>query len=267
MIKEVKKYALGLEYIGTNLKGWQRQKKGHTTIQDIVEKSLSKFLDQKISTICSGRTDSGVHALNQTVHFETSKSRTDESFLKGLNSLMGPQVKVIWIKKVDKDFSARFSAIKRRYRYVIEERSTGSVFSSNYSLSVQKKINVSKLKKASKFLIGENNFSSFRSSSCQSKSPFRNIESIKISRKGEFIFFDITGNAFLHNMIRIIMGTLIMISDDNLNPDIMKKILAAKDRNLAGKTITSKGLFYFGPEYPKEMKIPCINFEHSSFIF
>ena len=251
MIKEVKKYALGLEYIGTNLKGWQRQKKGHTTVQDIVEKSLSKFLNQKISTICSGRTDSGVHALNQTVHFETSKSRTDESFLKGLNSLMGPQVKAIWIKKVDKDFSARFSAIKRRYRYVIEERSTGSVFSSNYSLSVQKKINVSKLKK----------------SSCQSQSPFRNIESIKISRKGEFIFFDITGNAFLHNMIRIIMGTLIMISDDNLNPDIMKKILAAKDRNLAGKTITSKGLFYFGPEYPKEMKIPCINFEHSSFIF
>ena len=135
MIKEVKKYALGLEYIGTNLKGWQRQKKGHTTVQDIVEKSLSKFLDQKISTICSGRPDSGVHALNQTVHFETSKSRTDESFLKGLNSLMGPQVKAIWIKKVDKDFSARFSAIKRRYRYVIEERSTGSVFSSNYSLS------------------------------------------------------------------------------------------------------------------------------------
>ena len=156
---------------------------------------------------------------------------------------------------------------RRRYRYVIEERSTGSVFSSNYSLSVQKRINVSKLKKASKFLIGENNFSSFRSSSCQSHSPFRNIESIKISRKGEFIFFDITGNAFLHKMIRIIMGTLIMISDDNLNPDIMKKILAAKDRNLAGKTITSKGLFYFGPEYPKEMKIPCINFEHSSFIF
>ena len=141
MIKEVKKYALGLEYIGTNLKGWQRQKKGHTTVQDIVEKSLSKFLDQKISTICSGRTDSGVHALNQTVHFETSKSRTDESFLKGLNSLMGTQVKAIWIKKVDKDFSARFSAIKRRYRYVIEERSTGSVFSSNYSLSVQKRIN------------------------------------------------------------------------------------------------------------------------------
>ena len=103
MIKEVKKYALGLEYIGTNLKGWQRQKKGHTTVQDIVEKSLSKFLDQKISTICSGRTDSGVRALNQTVHFETSKSRTDESFLKGLNSLMGPQVKAIWIKKVDKD--------------------------------------------------------------------------------------------------------------------------------------------------------------------
>ena len=267
MIKEVKKYALGLEYIGTNLKGWQRQKKGLTTVQDIVEKSLSKFLDQKIATICSGRTDSGVHALNQAIHFETSKSRTDESFLKGLNSLMGTQVKAIWIKKVDKDFSARFSAIKRRYRYVIEERSTGSVFSSNYSLSVQKKINVSKLKKASKFLIGENNFSSFRSSSCQSQSPFRNIESIKISRKGEFIFFDITGNAFLHNMIRIIMGTLIMISDDNLNPDIMKKILAAKDRNLAGKTITSKGLFYFGPEYPKEMKIPCINFEHSSFIF
>ena len=115
MIKEVKKYALGLEYIGTNLKGWQRQKKGHTTVQDIVEKSLSKFLDQKISTICSGRTDSGVHALNQTVHFETSKSRTDESFLKGLNSLMGPQVKAIWIKKVDKDFSARFSAIKNSF--------------------------------------------------------------------------------------------------------------------------------------------------------
>ena len=116
----------------------------------------------------------------------------------------------------------------------------GSVFD-NYSLSVQE-INVSKLKKASNFLIGENNFSSFRSSSCQSQSPFRNIESIKISRKEGI--FDITGNAFLHNMIRIIMGTLIMISDDNFNQDIMKN-LAAKDRNLAGKTITSRFILFW----------------------
>ena len=267
MTKETKRYALGLEYIGTNLNGWQRQKKGSTTVQDIVEKSLSKFLDQKISTTCSGRTDSGVHALNQTIHFETTKSRTNDSYLKGLNSIMGPQVNAVWIKNVNKDFSARFSAIRRRYRYVIDETSTGSVFSSDYSLNVQKKINVSKLKKASKFLIGENNFSSFRSASCQSNSPYRNIESIKISRKGEYVFFDITGNAFLHNMIRIIMGTMIMISDNDLQPDFMKKIISAKDRNLAGKTISAKGLFYFGPEYPKEMNIPFMNFDQNSFIF
>ena len=271
---EVEKIRLALliEYNGKNLVGWQKQNNGKS-VQGEIEQVAKILFKIDCPVQGAGRTDAGVNALGQVAHIDIPKlnrfsDKSNVYILTAFNSLLiKTEIRIISIQNVSFEFNARFSAIKRTYQYKFLLRSAFPLKLNENFWHIRQKLNINNMKKASKFLIGENNFSSFRSSSCQSHSPFRNIESIKISRKGEFIFFDITGNAFLHNMIRIIMGTLIMISDDNLNPDIMKKILAAKDRNLAGKTITSKGLFYFGPEYPKEMKIPCINFEHSSFIF
>ena len=183
------------------------------------------------------------------------KKRTLKAWTEGCNSILPDDIKLIWVKNVSDDFHARFSAFKRTYKYIVLNKKNTSIFYKNRTLHLKDKINLQIMKDASNYLIGEQDFSSFRSSGCQSKSPMREIYEINISKKKDLISFEISANAFLLNMVRIMVGTLLEFGLENRNPNQMKSIIEGRDRNLSGKTIASDGLYFIGPEYPSEFKI------------
>ena len=256
MAKQIFRIVLGIEYEGTAYRGFQKQKNTTKTIQGCLDKALSQIADQNILTVCSGRTDAGVHAYCQTIHFDTASIREIKSWIEGGNALLPKDIRIIWAKGVNNDFHSRFSAISRTYRYIIRNSSLPSALERNQNLWVKENLDLSAMRRASSYLIGENDFSSFRSSSCQSKTPYRNIHSIEVKKKGDLISIEITANAFLLNMVRIITGTLLETGLNKIPPKKVKKILDAKDRRLAGKTASPKGLYFVRTEYLKKYKIP-----------
>ena len=248
--------ALGLEYEGTNYFGFQKQKDTKQTIQGLLEIGLEQVADQKIKSFCSGRTDSGVHALMQVVHFETDSYRREDEWVRGVNSYLPHDIRVLWSREVADNFHARFSAIDRSYRYLIRNNDLPSALWSKRSLYVPQKLDHHAMKKASKYLVGEHDFSSFRGSGCQSKTPIRNLKKIEITKNKDLIVIDFNANAFLLHMVRVIVGTLIMVGKGEIKPLDVKKILDLKDRKVAGKTVDSSGLYFVGPRYPRNFNIP-----------
>ena len=248
--------ALGVEYDGSEYFGFQKQKTTNQTIQGLLEASASKVADHKVKTFCSGRTDAGVHAFMQVIHFDTDSIRSSREWLRGINSYLPSDIRIIWSKEMDESFHARFSATKRSYIYNILNDPTPSALWADRSLFIPIRLDIQSMKKASKYLIGEHDFSSFRGSGCQSKTPIRNIQAIKISRKDDFVTLEFTANAFLLHMVRIIVGTLIMVGKKEIQPKEVDKILKQKNRKIAGKTVNSSGLFFLGPCYPKKYKVP-----------
>jgi tRNA pseudouridine38-40 synthase len=251
--------ALGVEYDGTNYFGFQKQKSTKQTIQGSLEESISRVADHKVKTFCSGRTDAGVHAFMQVLHFDTKAIRSSIEWSRGINSYLPKDIRVLWAKEIDESFHARFSATKRFYIYNILNDPTPSALWAHRSLYIPIRLDMQSMKKASKYLLGEHDFSSFRGSGCQSKSPIRNIHEIKISRKDDFVTLEFTANAFLLHMVRIIVGTLIMVGKKEIKPEEVDKILKQKNRKIAGKTVSSSGLFFLGPCYPKKYKVPEFN--------
>ena len=251
--------ALGVEYEGTNYFGFQKQKSTKQTIQGSLEESISRVADHKVKTFCSGRTDAGVHAFMQVIHFDTKATRTSIEWSRGINSYLPKDIRVLWAKEIDESFHARFSATKRSYIYNILNDPTPSALWADRSLFIPIRLDIQSMKKASKYLIGEHDFSSFRGSGCQSKTPIRNIQAIKISRKDDFVTLEFTANAFLLHMVRIIVGTLIMVGKKEILPKEVDKILKQKNRKIAGKTVNSSGLFFLGPCYPRKYKVPEFN--------
>ena len=248
--------ALGVEYEGTNYFGFQKQKSTSQTIQGLLEKGLKKVADQQIKSFCSGRTDSGVHALMQVIHFETSSSRREDEWVRGVNSYLPQDIRVLWSKEVGDNFHARFSAFDRSYRYIIRNNHVPSALWSKRSLYVPQELDHQAMKRATKYLVGEHDFSSFRGSGCQSKTAIRNMKKIEIKKKKDLIFIDLNANAFLLHMVRVIVGTLIMVGKGEIKPLDVKKILDLKDRKVAGKTVDPSGLYFIGPRYPKNFNIP-----------
>jgi len=251
--------ALGVEYEGTNYFGFQKQKSTKQTIQGSLEESISRVADHKVKTFCSGRTDAGVHAFMQVIHFDTNAIRSSIEWSRGINSNLPKDIRVLWAKEIDESFHARFSATKRSYIYNILNGPTPSALWADRSLFIPIRLDIQSMKKASKYLIGEHDFSSFRGSGCQSKTPIRNMQAIKISRKDNFVTLEFTANAFLLHMVRIIVGTLIMVGKKEIQPKEVDKILKQKNRKIAGKTVNSSGLFFLGPCYPKKYKVPEFN--------
>ena len=251
--------ALGVEYEGTNYFGFQKQKSTKQTVQGSLEESISRVADHKVKTFCSGRTDAGVHAFMQVIHFDTNAIRSSIEWSRGINSNLPKDIRVLWAKEIDESFHARFSATKRSYIYNILNDPTPSALWADRSLFIPIRLDIQSMKKASKYLIGEHDFSSFRGSGCQSKTPIRNIQAIKISRKDDFVTLEFTANAFLLHMVRIIVGTLIMVGKKEIKPKEVDKILKQKNRKIAGKTVNSSGLFFLGPRYPKKYKVPEFN--------
>lgn len=249
------KLACGVEYIGTQYCGWQSQK-DHVAIQDHIEKAISRVANESIRIHGSGRTDSGVHAYEQVFHFISNAKREKNQWMDGINSNLPKDILIRWVKEVPFEFDARRSALYRRYDYLIENNKP-SVFLKGRSLFVYKQLDLLAIQKAANHLIGKNDFSSFRASSCQSNNPIREIRSISVIEEDQ-IRIKFIANAYLHHMIRNIMGTLIDIGHGKIKPDGMKEILDAKDRKLASKKVSADGLYLFSVKYPEKYQLPTI---------
>ncbi|AJC48916.1 tRNA pseudouridine(38-40) synthase TruA [Allofrancisella guangzhouensis] len=245
----MKNYILQIEYLGKNYCGWQRQ--SHSlSIQEELEKALSKVANHNIETICAGRTDTGVHASSQVVNFLSDADRSLQAWQRGVNALLPQDIKVLQIKEVELDFNARFSAVNRTYNYVIYNAPISSPLFAEHTLWENRLLDIEKMNQACKYLLGEQDFSSFRSSQCQSNTPFRNIKKAEFVKFGNFIVFEVIGNAFLHHMIRNLVGSLVKVGLGFKNPNWINDLLAAKDRTQAGQTAKAQGLYFVGVEYP-----------------
>ncbi|MCF6764773.1 tRNA pseudouridine(38-40) synthase TruA [Thiotrichales bacterium 19S3-7] len=249
------KIACGVEYLGKNYHGWQRQK--HCLgIQERIEKALSFVADQSIEVVCAGRTDQGVHATNQIIHFDTDSKRMMTAWLRGGNAYLPKDIKLLWAKEVDETFHARFSAKWRTYRYVIYTRVTSSAILDGLVTWVKESLDIEAMREAMVDLLGERDFSSFRAAECQSHSAFRNIMSIELIEKGHFLIFEIKGNAFLHHMVRNIVGTLLEVGLKRKQISWIKELLLLKDRRCAGKTAASDGLYLVDVGYDEQYCLP-----------
>lgn len=246
--------ALVIEYDGSQYHGWQAQSGLHT-VQQAVENALSKVADCTISVVCAGRTDTGVHATNQVIHFDCEKERTIKSWIHGANSYLPKDICVKLGKEVPEAFHARYSATARRYRYVIYNGVIRpSLLRSNVTWQYRQ-LDYRLMNQAAQSLIGEKDFTSFRSVECQSNTPMRCVHKLEVSRKGDLIIIDITANAFLHHMVRNIAGVLIAIGSSKKTVSWIDEVLHAKDRRLGAETAPSYGLYLVQVEYPKEFAL------------
>ena len=247
------KVALLIEYDGSAYHGWQIQKKPPVaTVQGALEKALSYVANEPVKVHCAGRTDAGVHATAQLVHFECKAKRSEVSWVKGVNTNLPEGVVVRWARPVADDFHARFTATARTYRYVIANQSVRSAILSKKVTLVAEPLDVKKMHAAGQHLLGEHDFSAYRGASCQSNSPFRFIESLKVERQGQFIVMEICANAFLLHMVRNIMGVLIEVGLGNQAVGWSKQVLETRDRKQAAKTAPPHGLYLVEARYPDE---------------
>ena len=243
------KIALGVEYLGTDFHGWQIQKSGLRTVQGVVEPALSKIANHPVRVFCSGRTDAGVHAQEQVIHFETQTTRTDGAWLFGGNANLPSDVNFKWAKEVNDDFHARFNAHARSYEYKIHHHPVRSSLKTGYYLWEPRSLNIDDMRKAAAFLVGEHDFSCFRGSMCQAKSPIKIIEYLQIDEIGDDLIIKVKANAFLHHMVRNLVGTLLKIGREEESPEWMLSVLNSKDRKQAGPTAEPQGLYFIKAHY------------------
>ena len=256
-IPSLQRIAVIIEYDGAKYSGWQKQSSPiQETVQEKLEAALSKIADSTIKTYCAGRTDTGVHATTQVVHFETPIDRGAKAWEAGSNSLLPPSIRVICSKPVKNKFHARFSAEARRYHYIIQERNTTSAVLAGKITQSQSILNSEVMNLAAAALIGEQDFSAFRAAGCQSKTAFRNVIRAKIVRQRGFLVFDIIANAFLQHMVRNIVGALLEIGREERKPSWLEGLLAGKDRSLGAVTAPPDGLYLVGVQYPEEFALP-----------
>lgn len=240
--------ALGLSYSGSHYEGWQSQLSGKT-VQDHLEKALGKFAALPIRTLCAGRTDAGVHALMQVVHFDTSLQRDLSSWVRGTNAFLPRDIAVQWARRVPDEFHCRGSAISRRYAYVLFESPVRPSVEAGRVGWVYRPMDGAAIRAAIFHLLGEHDFSSFRASQCQAKSPVKTISRIDVSQRAAYWRFEFEANAFLHHMIRNIMGCLMAIGQGSHPPEWLLEVLAARSRNAAAPTFSPDGLYFLGPVY------------------
>ena len=243
------KVALGVEYFGKNFHGWQIQKSGLRTVQSEVESALSEVANHPVRVFCSGRTDAGVHAVEQVIHFETDTIRTDRAWLFGGNVNLPSDVNFKWVKIVSDDFHARFSAFARSYQYKIHHHPVRSSLKADYYLWEPRTLNVDDMNAAAALLLGEHDFSCFRGSLCQAKSPIKTIQIIQIDTIENELILNIKANAFLHHMVRNIVGTLLKIGRGEKSVEWMSQVLDSRDRKKAGPTAEPQGLYFMKAFY------------------
>ncbi|WP_295645312.1 tRNA pseudouridine(38-40) synthase TruA [uncultured Methylibium sp.] len=247
--------ALGLSYRGSAYLGWQSQPGGRT-VQDRVETALSQFADRPVRTVCAGRTDAGVHALNQVVHLDTDIERDDFSWVRGSNRYLPADIAVQWCRPVDVAFHARNSAQGRRYAYVLLESPVRPALEAGAVGWVFRPLDGDAMRAAAAHLIGQHDFSAFRSAECQAASPVKTLRRIDIARRGAYWRFDFEASAFLHHMVRNLMGCLLAVGQGSRAPAWVADVLAGRDRSLAAPTFAPDGLYFLGPHYDAGFALP-----------
>lgn len=253
---ESHKVALLIEYDGSCYHGWQMQTRPPVaTVQEMLEKALSYVANEPVKVFCAGRTDAGVHATAQLVHFEVSAKRSEASWVRGGNTNLPDDIVIRWAKPVDDDFHARFSATARTYRYVIANQVVKSAILDKKVTLIAESLDVDKMHKAGQFLLGEHDFSAYRGSACQAHSPSRSIEYLKVERRGQFIVMEVCANAFLLHMVRNIMGVLIEIGSGTQPVTWSRDVLLTKDRKQAAKTAPPHGLYLVDARYPDHYQL------------
>ena len=252
------KVALGVEYDGTHFSGWQVQP-AQRTVQGCVEAALTKVANESIKVVAAGRTDSGVHALQQVIHFDTTVERDERNWVLGLNSNLPKDVNITWARPVDDDFSARFSALSRTYRFVIFNRIGRSSIHANRMWWLFAPLDEHKMQAAADQLVGHHDFSAFRAKLCQAHSPIKTIEYIKVTRHGDCIAIDVKAQSFLHHMVRNIVGVLVPIGEGRKPVEWAGQVLASKDRSQGGITSAPEGLYFVNVEYPEQYKLPTVS--------
>lgn len=252
--------ALGLAYDGRPWQGWQTQPGGRT-VQDRVEHALQSFLTRPTATICAGRTDTGVHALDQVVHIDTPVERRMESWVRGVNAFLPPSIRVQWAHAVSDDFHARFSAGSRSYVYLLRSSRVASPILHGKVGWTHRPLDSQCMQQAADTLLGEHDFSAFRSSECQASSPVRHLRRLQVQRQGEFFIFTFQANAFLHHMVRNLMGALLEVGKGAQPVEWASALLAQRDRRLAPATFSGAGLYLARADYPAHFGLPSLSVE------
>jgi tRNA pseudouridine38-40 synthase len=249
------KLAIGVSYCGTGLEGWQSQPSGNT-VQDYLERALSEIGGERIALTAAGRTDAGVHASAQVAHFETNVDRPESAWVRGANSLLPVGIAVQWAVRVAEDFHARYSAETRTYRYVLYNHAVRPALLSGRVGWFHLPLALEKMRDAASCLVGEHDFSSFRSAECQAKNPVRAMKDANVRASGAYVLFDFTANAFLHHMVRNIVGCLVCVGKGKHPPAWISELIAARDRSRAAPTFAADGLYLFKVRYDARWTLP-----------
>lgn len=248
--------ALGVEYGGSRFCGWQTQQGDVRTVQGCVEHALSRVAAHPVRVVCAGRTDSGVHAIGQVVHFDSTAERSVRSWVFGANANLPEDVTVLWARPVSEDFHARFSATRRMYRYVIFNRPQRPSWQAGRVSWDYRPLDAARMQQGASYLLGEHDFSSFRAYACQAKSPRRTVYRLDVRRYGRLLVIEVEANAFLHHMVRNLAGVLMAIGAGEQEPSWAGEVLAHRDRRLSGVTAPPDGLYLCRVCYPQEFDLP-----------
>ncbi|MCO6414029.1 MAG: tRNA pseudouridine(38-40) synthase TruA [Thiogranum sp.] len=248
------RYACGVEYDGSGFSGWQSQPHARS-VQADVEAALSRVADHQVTVCCAGRTDAGVHATAQVIHFESDARRSSRSWVLGTNANLRHDARLLWIREVEDGFHARFSALARSYRYVILNRDVPSALMRQRAAWTHRPLDENHMREGAKYLLGEKDFSSFRAMACQARSPVRTILRLDIIRTGNYLYLDVEANAFLHHMVRNIAGVLMAVGRGDRQPEWVQDILDKRDRTQGGVTAPPQGLYLVGVRYPDRFGI------------
>ncbi|WP_440223575.1 tRNA pseudouridine(38-40) synthase TruA [Dokdonella sp. MW10] len=248
--------ALGIEYDGTDFHGWQRLSHA-ANVQSAVEQAVSSVADHAVEVTCAGRTDAGVHARCQVVHFDSGAERGERGWMLGANARLPRSVGVRWARLVADDFHARFSATARRYRYTILNRTARPALDARYVAWERQPLDDEAMHAAGQALIGEHDFSAFRTIACQARTPHRNVRALRVVREEDRVFVEIEANAFLHHMVRNIVGSLLPVGRGERPVAWLAELLAGRDRSVAGPTAVAAGLCFLAPRYPARFALPA----------
>lgn len=255
------RYALGVEYDGSEFHGWQRltahgEHGGPPTLQATLEEALSKVAAHPVETICAGRTDAGVHAECQVVHFDSEAARTPRGWTLGTTAHLPPAMRIRWCAPVAAEFSARFSARARRYRYRLLNHRVRPALGRQWLGWERRPLDVAAMHRAAQSLLGERDFSAFRSVQCQAAHARRELQRLDVGREGDIVVFTVQANAFLHHQVRNLVGSLLEVGAGERPEAWIAEVLASRDRTLAGPTAPAQGLVFVGPCYPREWPLP-----------
>lgn len=253
----MQRIALGLSYCGLGRQGWQTQPGGRT-LQDALEAALLRFLTVRTGTICAGRTDAGVHALQQVVHVDSPQVRREHAWVRGLNSFLPHEMAVQWARVVPDAFHARFSATARTYVYVLASSPVRSPLLRGRVGWVREPLDLARMRQAATWLAGTHDFSTFRSADCQAATPVRTLQPLHIAQHGAFLLFRFQANAFLHHMVRNLMGALIAVGRGRRPPEWVQAILLQKDRRVGAPTFMPDGLYLAHVAYPDRFQLPLL---------